>query len=213
MKKKALGYYDYTVILTYCGMIIAFCGILNIIRQDYGVALICLMLAGVCDMFDGAVASTQTRTDSEKRFGIQIDSLSDLISFGVFPGLFVYMIADQQTWVGMIAALYVLGALIRLAYFNVLEEERQQKTTEKRHAYLGVPVTTIAILLPMVYLFYDYRMSRSAISFVILLVVTGIGFLLPVEIKKPGLLGKACMIVVGIAEVVGMVLVMRGGVL
>ena len=79
MKKKVLGYYDYTVILTYCGMLFAFCGILSAIEYRFVDSLICLMLAGVCDLFDGTVASTKDRTDSEKRFGIQIDSLSDLL--------------------------------------------------------------------------------------------------------------------------------------
>lgn len=74
MKKKLLGYYDYTVILTYCGMLSAFVGILRLLSQDYWNAVVCLMVAGVCDMFDGAVAATKTRTESEKRFGIQIDS-------------------------------------------------------------------------------------------------------------------------------------------
>ena len=158
MKKKLLGYYDYTVILTYCGMLSAFVGILRLLSQDYWNAVVCLMVAGVCDMFDGAVAATKTRTESEKRFGIQIDSLSDLISFGVFPGIFVYIISGKQTPVGVIAALFVLCALIRLAYFNVLEEERQRMTSEKRESYLGVPVTTIAILLPAVYLLYDHSL-------------------------------------------------------
>lgn len=205
MKKRALGYYDYTVILTYCGMLFAFFGILRVIGQDYWEAVVCLMLAGVCDMFDGAVASTKERTDSEKRFGIQIDSLSDLISFGVLPGLFVYMISDKNALVGMIAALFVLCALIRLAYFNVLEEERQAQTTESRKSYLGIPVTTIAILLPFVYMLYDYGIYKNNICFPILLVFMGVGFLSPVEIKKPGLAGKLCIIVVGIFEMLSMI--------
>ncbi len=43
-------------------------------------------------------------------------------------------------------ALFALCALIRLAYFNVLEEERQRQTTESRKSYLGVPVTAIAVM-------------------------------------------------------------------
>ena len=48
------------------------------------------MIAGLCDMFDGKIASTMERTRQEKRFGVQIDSLSDLICFGVLPALIVY---------------------------------------------------------------------------------------------------------------------------
>ena len=208
MKKKLLGYYDYTVILTYCGMLSAFVGILRLLSQDYWNAVVCLMVAGVCDMFDGAVAATQARTSSEKRFGIQIDSLSDLISFGVLPGIFVYMISGKESFGGVIAALFVLCALIRLAYFNVLEEERQRQTSEKRESYLGVPVTTIAILLPAVYLLYDYRLLKNLICFPILLIFTGTGYLLPIEIKKPGVVGKAGILIVGIAEAIVMLFFM-----
>lgn len=208
MKKKLLGYYDYTVILTYCGMLSAFVGILRLLSQDYWNAVVCLMVAGVCDMFDGAVAATKARTSSEKRFGIQIDSLSDLISFGVLPGIFVYMISGKESFGGVIAALFVLCALIRLAYFNVLEEERQRQTSEKRESYLGVPVTTIAILLPAVYLLYDYRLLKNLICFPILLIFMGTGYLLPIEIKKPGVVGKAGILIVGIAEAIVMLFFM-----
>lgn len=208
MKKKPLGYYNYTVILTYCGMLAAFFGILRAIHEDYWGAVFCLMAAGLCDMFDGAVASTMKRTESEKRFGIQIDSLSDLVGFGVLPAIFVYMICGQTAFAAMISGGFVLCALIRLAFFNVLEEERQRQTSEKRTSYLGVPVTTIAVLLPAVYLMYDYRFIRQARYFLVMLVITGIGHLAPIEIKKPGLLGKAGILLIGILEALGMLFFM-----
>ena len=93
-----LGIYNYTVILTYLGMLSGFAGILFLLNGNVRGALICLMISGVCDMFDGKVASTKKdRTRSEKRFGIQIDSLSDLICFGVLPALIVYSVG-RRTW-------------------------------------------------------------------------------------------------------------------
>lgn len=213
MRKKALGYYDYTVILTYCGGLSAFCGILLVIGQNYREALFCLMLAGICDMFDGAVASTKARNDHEKSFGIQIDSMNDLISFGILPALFVYMLSGQNPFVGVVSALFTLCALIRLSYFNVLEEERQRQTAKTRKIYLGLPVTTIAVLLPLLYMFYNYRQRRVFICFPILLVFMGIGFLLPIQIKKPNFIGKLCLILLGIVEALGMILFMGWDVL
>lgn len=204
MKKKLLGYSDYTVILTYCGMLFSFFGLLQVISQDYWNAILCLMLAGFCDMFDGTVASTKERNECEKKFGIQIDSLSDLISFGILPAVFVYMISEQIALVGLAASLFVLCALIRLAYFNVLEEERQRQTTTSRKSYLGIPVTTIAVFLPIIYLLYDYRIFKSILCFPLLMIFMGIGYLLPIEIKKPGLIGKASLILLGIIEAFGM---------
>lgn len=209
MKKRLLGHYDYTVILTYCGMLFAFCGILRAVSQNYWEAVFCLMSAGFCDMFDGAVASTKAdRTADGKRFGIQIDSLSDLVSFGVLPGVFVYMITGKNAAVGLVCALFVLCALIRLAYFNVLEEKRQEQTDRRCRSFLGVPVTTSAILLPFFYLLHHFRICRTSICFPLLLILMGIGYLTPVEIKKPGFLAKAGILIVGFFEAVGLFFLM-----
>ncbi len=189
-----LGYYDYTVILTYLGMLSAFMGILMSVNSNFKTALICLMFTGFCDMFDGAVASTKTRTKSEKRFGIQIDSLSDLISFGVLPGVFVYMFAGKTVFSGMIAAVYTLFALIRLSYFNVREEERQSKTDERRSEYLGVPVTTVALVLPVLYLLFLAGIIKNIVLLPAMLMLLGICFITTIKVKKPHTIGKIMMI-------------------
>ena len=202
MKSKLLGYYDYTVILTYCGMLFAFYGILLALSQSYWESVFCLMLAGICDMFDGAVAATKTRNGREKRFGIQIDSLSDLISFGVFPGIFVYIISNKNALIGLIASVYVLCALIRLAYFNVLEEERQQAETGKRKWYLGLPVTSIALILPAFFVLGNRFALDAGTLFAFLLIIVAVAFISPVRIKKPYLVGKIGIVFTGVVELI-----------
>ena len=80
--------FDYTVILTYLSMISATTGImlcLNDIGHPY-LGMFFLMFCGLCDAFDGKVARTKKdRTELMKKFGIQIDSLSDLAAFGILP--------------------------------------------------------------------------------------------------------------------------------
>lgn len=64
---KLLGYYNYTVILTYIGMITGFLGIVYAFEGNLFYAVACLMIAGFCDMFDGTIASTnKKRTEQEK---------------------------------------------------------------------------------------------------------------------------------------------------
>lgn len=66
-----LGVYNYTVILTYIGMLTGLAGIGLAMRGGLPWALLCLLLAGLCDMFDGTIASTKKdRTPQEKRFGV-----------------------------------------------------------------------------------------------------------------------------------------------
>lgn len=206
--KKPLGFYDYTVVLTYCGMLSAVIGIFLAMNGSFTASMIALMCAGICDMFDGAVASTKKgRSVQEKTFGIQIDSLSDLISFGVMPGMFVYCMAGMQKAAAVCAAVFILAALIRLAFFNVLEEERQRQTTGRRESYLGVPVTTIALLLPLLYILRCFGIiGASAVPFEILLVITACGFLAPISLKKPHIVGKIVMIIVGISELAALII-------
>ena len=83
-----IGFYDYTVWLTYLSMLSGTAGImlcLNGIGHPY-IGMFFLMFSGLCDAFDGKVARTKkNRTETMKKFGIQIDSLADLICFGVLP--------------------------------------------------------------------------------------------------------------------------------
>lgn len=185
-----IGYYNYTVILTYIGMFVGFTGILFATKNKIPNALLCLMVSGFCDMFDGGIASTRKRTMQEKRFGIQIDSLSDLICFGVLPALIVNSQTDSKLnlW---ICGVYVLCALIRLGYFNVDEEERQDKSDEGRKYYKGMPVTLMAIILP----FTSMELSEKNLF---VLAAASIAFLLPVEIKKPNGTAKIIMLTLGV---------------
>ena len=144
-----LGVYNYTVILTYIGMLTGLAGIGLALRGGLPWALLCLLLAGLFDMFDGTIASTKKdRTPQERRFGVQIDSLSDLVCFGVLPAAIVFAAAHGRAVAAVVSGLYALCALIRLAWFNVDEEERQDTAAGGRTQYLGLPVTTVALFLP-----------------------------------------------------------------
>ena len=80
-----IGFYGASVILTYIGLAFAVVGMVFAFKGFIPASIMCLILSGVCDMFDGTVARACKRTDEEKKFGIQIDSLVDTVSFGVFP--------------------------------------------------------------------------------------------------------------------------------
>lgn len=200
-KKKLLGYYNYTVVLTYIGMLFGFMGITFGMEGKMKETLLCLLLAGVCDMFDGAIASTRERTRSEKRFGIQIDSLSDLICFGLLPALVFYGLNGRSSLGFLAGGFYVLCALIRLAYFNIMEEERQDTEAGSRRTYLGLPVTTIALILPLGYLIQTSFFPGKEWIYIGIAFAAAFAFLLPFSIKKPYLPGKIGIALVGVLEV------------
>ena len=120
-----IGVFDYTVLLTYISFLSGLTGIHFAINGNTFMGIVCLMFSGLCDMFDGKVARTKkNRTEEEKRFGIQIDSLSDLVAFGVLPSAIGYGLGLNDTWMVFVLYLIPLCALIRLAFFNVNEEIR-----------------------------------------------------------------------------------------
>lgn len=205
-EKKLLGFYNYTVILTYIGMLAGCYGIVSAFEGSIFRSVVCLMVSGFCDMFDGAIASTRKRTAQEKCFGIQIDSMSDLLCFGVLPASIVYALNSHSIWALILFGLYVLSALIRLSYFNVDEQERQKTSEGCRKLYYGMPVTLSAIFLPLMYGIAHLFSSSGSIIYLFLLLGMGTLFLLPIPLKKPGAVGKIVMILMGIAAIFLMVL-------
>ncbi len=202
-KQFLLGYWNYTVILTYIGMLFGFRGLIECFAGNPNGAIYCLMAAGFCDLFDGAIASTKKdRTPQEKMFGIQIDSLSDLICFCVLPGVLVYSITPTSIPVQLMSGYFALCGLIRLSFFNVDEAERQAQTTEPRRFFLGLPVTMSAVFLPIVYAIVILAPFLSETFLSISLVIMGTLFLTPFELGKPRMLGKICLCLFGIIELV-----------
>ncbi|MBE6900592.1 MAG: CDP-diacylglycerol--serine O-phosphatidyltransferase [Ruminococcaceae bacterium] len=194
-----IGFYNYTVILTYLGAAAAVCGIFFSASGYPFWGVICLLFAGLTDMFDGKVASTMKRTDSEKAFGIQIDSLCDLISFGVLPLAIGYGIGLSGGIFYVSCAVYLLCAIIRLAYFNVDEAQRQKTETGKRKSYYGLPVTTAALLFPMIFGFESVLKSAMPVFYQIALFGCAAAFIIKFKLPKADKKGIPLLVILGLA--------------
>lgn len=184
-----IGVYGASVVLTYLGLAFAVVGMVLAFLGHIPTAIMCLILAGVCDMFDGTVARACKRTEHEKKFGIQIDSLVDTVSFGVFPVILGICMGYTSKINILIYVFFVLAAVIRLAYFNVMAEEKtllSKKDKQKVTYYTGLPVTSAAIIIPFTYnlnIFLSQRVFDKAYPLVML--ITAILFILNIKIKKP----------------------------
>ena len=184
---RLLGFYDYTVILTYMSLLSAFAGMILSGRGMHTAAVLCLMFCGICDAFDGTVARTKkNRTEDEKAFGIQIDSLCDVVSFGVFPALLSVRMGLNGILGMAIAAIYSLCAVIRLAFFNVQEAKRQQAEEGKRKTYRGLPVTSISMIYPVIALLQLFLPAGAfRVVLHIVMAATAFAFVLDFSVKKP----------------------------
>ncbi|MDC7286964.1 CDP-alcohol phosphatidyltransferase family protein [Blautia schinkii] len=181
-----LGFYDYTVVLTYISLGISIFGMTRALEGDFRIAIFCLAVSGLCDMFDGKIARMKKdRTDDEKKFGIQIDSLCDVVCFGVFPILICYCLGMRGVFSVAILILYGVASVIRLGFFNVTEEKRQDDTEETRKYYQGLPITSMAIILPFIYLLRRYWGIHFLFAINVAVVVVGILFVSDIKVKKP----------------------------
>lgn len=191
MKKfPFIGYYGYWVWLTYLSVVSSFTGVTFALRGKPDAAVICLIISGVCDMFDGTVARTAKRNDMQKAFGIQIDSLADVMSFGLLPAAIGYCLFDlsgnSSTFATVltvgICSIYVLCGLMRLAWFNVTEEEMQARG-EKRTYYVGLPITVASLILSVTY-FIIAGMEHVSCIYTSLLMVLAIAFISKFHMPK-----------------------------
>ncbi|HVK90714.1 MAG TPA: CDP-diacylglycerol--serine O-phosphatidyltransferase [Mycoplana sp.] len=129
--------------------ILAICAGLTGIRlafeNRYELAVGMVLLAAFLDGIDGRVARLLKATS---KFGAQMDSLADIVNFGVAPALVLYVfVLDQARSIGWIAALiFAIAAGLRLARFNVMSE-RENKASWQSEYFVGVPAPAGAMLV------------------------------------------------------------------
>lgn len=142
------GIYLLPNIITLSSMFSGFYSIIASFNSDYERAAWAIMIASVFDVLDGWVARM---THTTSKFGIEIDSLSDAISFGVAPGVLVYSWSLQSFGkIGWLGAFFMVAcAALRLARFNV-----QMGSEEKKH-FTGLPSPAAALMIATTVLAYQ----------------------------------------------------------
>jgi CDP-diacylglycerol--serine O-phosphatidyltransferase len=129
-----------------------------------------IVFAGALDMLDGSVARF-TRTGS--RFGAELDSLVDAISFGVAPGLILYEVFFTDTqWSWLLSFVYITAIVVRLARFNI-----EQGGEAKRHFH-GLPSPAAGMTLASFYPFSQTPFFEAYLSDLPLHQVVGVGVVL-----------------------------------
>ena len=195
-----IGFYNYTVVLTYVGLASAVVGVSEAISGNYRMAVLCLLISGLCDMFDGIVARTNKRRSRDaKRFGVQIDSLCDVICFSVFPAVLGLCLCPNNVFTILCCVFFVLAGIIRLAFFNVQEQNREENNEGKREYYLGLPVTMSALIMPAVALITTIDKISWAYLYPTCLALLGVLNISRFKVKKPYMVGVICMVILGAA--------------
>ena len=162
-----IGKWNKSVILTYIGLSFAILGIyLAIAMNKPHLALMCLMAAGVCDMFDGKIARGCKRNKEEIAFGIELDSLVDIVCFAVLP-IVIYISLGFTKWYNVLSFILLgIAGVARLAYFNVVTATKDGKAVKY---YEGLPITMAAVVFP---LFYLLKFCLPTVAFFVVYTIT-----------------------------------------
>ncbi len=158
------GVYLLPNLFTTGNLLSGFYAVIAVFNADYVFAAVAILVATVFDSLDGRVARL-TKTTS--KFGVEYDSLADLVSFGVAPGLLIYSWAlTNYGRIGWVAAfLFVACGALRLARFNV-----QVGTVEGRY-FVGLPIPAAAGLIATTVLLDAHILRLGAAMKPLLIVV------------------------------------------
>ncbi|MBZ0089410.1 MAG: CDP-alcohol phosphatidyltransferase family protein, partial [Thermoanaerobaculia bacterium] len=148
-------------LVTGANIAIGFCAMLAAAHADYDLAVRLLVVAIFCDIFDGQLAR---RLHATSRFGQELDSLSDALSFGAAPAFLVYMalLRDLGPWGVATAGAYLMAGVLRLARFNGTSDAHT-----KEHKTLGGPIPIGAGYAMAVALMRDHLSAAAGAAVIV----------------------------------------------
>ena len=177
-----IGKWNRTVILTYVGIFFSIIGMGFVIHADAESAMSCLILAGICDLFDGQIARRIKRTEEEKLFGIELDSVADVVNFIAFPVVLLYVTVSSWLLVSLAGTFFAICGTARLAFFNMGAKESMGEIS----FYRALPVTYTALILPLVYLLkYAISLNVFDIIFMVCYLSIGVFQITDIRVSKP----------------------------
>ncbi len=154
--------------VTIANLACGFVGIQQAFEGNLENASYCIYLAAIFDFFDGFVARLFKSTSE---LGKQLDSLCDVVSFGVLPGFMVYSLLVEYKWLAIIIPLF---SALRLAKFNV--DERQSDS------FIGVPTPINALFISSLAFVFAGKIVVPEINFVLIGLVVFSSIMLVVEL-------------------------------
>lgn len=177
--------YPIPCMLTLTSLFSGFYSIVASINGKFYVAAIAILVAAVFDGLDGRVARL---TNSTSKFGVELDSLCDLVSFGVAPGILVYLwaLSSYGRYGWLAAFLYVATTTLRLARFNCQDSSASKD-------FIGLPCPAAACMIMTTVMFFRFLGATGTVKHVaILLLVYVLSYLMVsthryLSFKKPTL--------------------------
>lgn len=182
-KSRFLGIYDWTVLLTYVSLCFGILGSCMAISGRLANAMECLVLTALFEKLNEKFERAKfAKCDAEEhRYGTHADSLTNLICFGVLPCAIGYAVGLCSIIHMVFYTFYIISVVVRLAYFNA-KKESAEDSSKKYH--IGLSVLSIAVLLPVLYLFKDALGSIYQLIMTCIYPIAGISYISSFRIRK-----------------------------
>ena len=202
-----IGFFSIANTVTLCGLISAVISCFLAANGNFKLAIYMLFLACLCDTFDGRIArANPNRTSAEKFYGIQLDSLCDVVSFGVTPCFIAFSFGFDGLVDVIIYAIFIVCGATRLAYFNTLANANPNKPNK---GFRGVPIPMSTFVITILFVLTTFIPAVAMVwIFRVALLLLAIGFVLNIRIKKPNL--KTAIILIGVEVILLLMLLISG---
>ncbi|MFA4936032.1 MAG: CDP-diacylglycerol--serine O-phosphatidyltransferase [Candidatus Methanoperedens sp.] len=172
-------------IITLVNALLGFASIMMTVRGQVDSALVLILIAVIADGADGAVA----RYTGYGVLGANLDSLADVIAFGVAPAVIAFVILDIGYLSWVFSGIFLVSGILRLARFNV---------AEKKDGFEGIPITAGGFIVALFLLIRDY-IPYFVYVFVVLLVILSLLMVSTIDypkLKQPVILAPMSIILV-----------------
>ena len=176
-----IGLYKLWSMFSYIGLFFGVISIYFARIQNFKLALLSLMFSSLIDIFDGTIARKFKRTEKEKQFGIEIDSILDTINFGAIPVSIFLNMGFNSIYDYIIVFFYLFVITMRLAFFNT-DLVNLKGDNKKYEIYYGFPVTTIPMFMILGYIIY--LITKVSVIMPITMIISSILFISKIKIKR-----------------------------
>ncbi len=177
-----LGYYNLANLISFCSLAFGILAIDFTYHEKLHYVAVLLLLTGIFDMLDGKVSRSLSLSREEAEFGAQLDSLVDVVVFGVCPIVIFYLIGLRETIDILLFLLFIICAVVRLAYFNISGVVEEGSSSY----YIGLPTTFVAFIVAITFTLFQFVPEWGGVwPFRVELFVMSLLFILKFKLKKP----------------------------
>lgn len=206
MKKVIVGIYRNCDFVTMLSSVFGIIGIICAMNAHISLAIFSLIMSGICDSFDGVLARKRNNTKKEMIYGCEMDSLSDIVCFGVLPIIISINDGINESLSNVVYIMYILAGIIRLAYYNTLYHVDE----DSKGYFVGFPITSVAIIYPIFWLiFRAKKIIYSNIIIVAMFFCLAISYIVRVKIKKIDTKWKLILAILGIVFIVVAIIIKK----